>query len=232
MNYKKIIRTLNSFKYANTKTFLFILLVIPSIGFAQVPQETVPSVPASELTHEKKQAVIVLITGDTLKGLINFNEYGNRHIHLNIAKKPGETIMRNFDKNDSIKLMYIEGRGFFHPIKVFGEIGLAFVNEDETDYIEYKYFIAKTSLLGVKMSGGNIEGSYSTYLYLKRKDKTVSMGSIKKLDETIEEYIDYCPEITDKVKKEEKGYKKTLMKSNEILIKDLLKEAAEKCPKK
>ncbi len=226
MNYKKFTRTLKTINFANKKLFSILFLTVPFLGFTQ---DVVPTVPINEVTNEKKSAVIVLINNDTLKGIVNFNEYGNRNAYLQTGIKDGKPLITTI-KEDSIQFMSIADRGDFYRLPNKTHIALLIDNNEA--FKEYRLFYAKQGLLGAKFSGGNIEGYYNYYLEINKTKKLYFDGDVKNLDKTITEYIDYCSEVTDKVKKEEKGYKKTLMKSAYVLLKEVLKESQNKCGNK
>lgn len=230
MNYKKIIRPLKSLNPANKKLILILtFFTITNANFAQNGAAIEPSVPMSEVTNENKHALIILLNNDTLKGPVNFNEYGKREVYLKKGEKDGKKIIRTISE-DSIQFMSIEGRGDFYRLPNKTHIALLIDNNEA--FKEYRLFYAKQGLLGAKFAGGNIEGYYNYYIEINKTKKLFFDGDVKNLDKTIEEYIDYCSEVTEKVKKEEKGYKKTIMKSAYVLLKEVLMESQNKCGNK
>lgn len=188
--------------------------------------------PVAEVMHERQEGYIVLTNGDTLKGNITHNEFAERKIYISLPEKtPNEKReVITFETTDSIQSMYISGRGYFTAVDLFkiGKMKLAFISETNLSYTEYKFFQSGAGLLGNKISGGNVQGTYDIFIYLNKKETLIKSTEIKDLKKNIDTYMD-CPDINTKVKNEEKGYKQNLMNPAYIVLKKLLIESQQTC---
>lgn len=212
----------NTMKY----TILLTLTLLAVNIFAQAPT---PTIPMAEITHEMKNGSITTLDGTTLEGLITFNEYGNRTIYLYQEGKEAQV----FDDPDALRSMTIEGRGTFEPIFIVPsatEKIMALLIERTDAYTEYKLASVPAGLLGVKTTGGSVNGSYNRYLINHRNQTTISEKTVKNLKKSIRTYLDYCDEIATKVEDKKKGFKVTLMSTDYELLKHCIAEAALVCP--
>lgn len=189
--------------------------------------------PVAEVMHDRVDGHIVLITGETLKGKITYNEFGERTIFLAQSDENAvgkKDVVRTFEKYDSIVSMYISGRGYYDAVDLFGTgtKKMAFVSETHPSYKEYKFFQSGAGLLGHNISGGEIKGTYDIFIFITSKNLMIKSTDVKDLKNNIDTYMS-CPSINEKVKKEEKGYKQNLMNPAYILLKKVLIESEQNC---
>jgi len=215
------------------KSLLLVAFTISTslLTFAQLTNTTgeATAVPYDEVTHEQKQGSVTLKNGKTISGTITYSEYGNQHVKLRNA----DDELLIFENPDSLQSMTIEGRGTFYPIKLSPNAeGTVLVLEDEKTehYTIYKNFQSGAGLLGHKIQGGNIEGSYDYLLHHNRTGKLHNKKNVRKLKKNIEEFVDYCPEVTDKVQAGKKGYKVSLLVRDFDILKKVITEADTNCP--
>ncbi|MEP5069055.1 MAG: hypothetical protein ABJQ96_00195, partial [Crocinitomicaceae bacterium] len=186
----------------------------------------------SEITHEKKKGKLVLVNGESHEGIFSYKEYGDRIIYYYGTSGNDKAI--KFEEAKEIVSFTIEGRGTFYPIKLRQDatvFHMALLIAEEPGYNLYQFCQAAQGIAGFKIVGGRIQGSkYEQIAYHKRKEVFISQVTVKKIDKTINEYVDYCPELTAKVAKKEKGWKKSLlMRDFQVLLK-VIREAETTCP--
>lgn len=209
-------------------TFLVLALTVSGIVCAQAPNQPT-GVPYEEVTHENKNGSVTLIDGSVLEGKIRYSEYGDKHIFL---YQDGKDV-QIFKEMDSITSMSIDGRGTFESIyltETAAKKALALVKERGDGYIEYQSFQSGAGVLGNKITGGNVQGEYHYYLLNERSNDIIHDKDVKKIENTIGEYIDYCPEVTQKITEKQKGYKVTLLMRDYDLLKKAISEASTTCP--
>ncbi len=207
------------------------VLFIGLSTFGQAP--ATPTIPIEEVIFDYQDGYIVLITNDTLKGKISFSDFGDRTIYYYTGKSTDKKEKaRIFESKDSISVLVITGKANFVTINPTGSLtGHRLVRELQSNsvFTEYKFAQIASGVIGVKIAGGGIQGSYKNYIKINKKNVYFYEDNITKLSKNIDLYLDECPELIEKVKNEEKGYKTGLLMNNYRLLIKVLSEASDNC---
>jgi hypothetical protein len=210
-----------------TTSFLMIFCLN---SFSQAP--SLPTIPADEVIFDYQDGYIVLLNNDTLKGKISYSDFGDRIVYFYTGKSADKKEKpRTFESKDSIICMDIIGKVHYVTINPTGN-GSKLVREIQSNSIftEYKFAQIGTGALGgAKIAGGGIQGSYKNYIKLNKKNVFYYEDDVVKVSKNIDLYLDECPELKEKVKNEEKGYKTTLIINNYKLLIKILLMAEDNC---
>lgn len=213
-------------------SILFLSLTLYVSASAQFTNTTgeATSVPLSEVSHEKVDGKIITQSDLEIVGKISYDEYGETRIKV---FREGQDVLL-ITNADTLKSMKLEGRGLFKTLATNPESDsriLALLQEDKPAYAIYQILVAPSGLLGNKIQGGNIEGYYEKIIFNKRTNTYIYKRRIQKLKKHIIKYIDYCPEVTDKILAGKKGYKTSLLMRSYHLLLKAIEESNEACPK-
>ncbi len=212
------------------KTLLCITIAgISTLTFGQITNTTgATGVPYNEVTHKNVTGALTTTSGQVIEGKITYNEYDDRSVYITPEGKD----QIHFANTDSIQSMALAGRGVFESISMNNSEykTLALVIEETDAYKVYQKCSVGKGLLGYTISGGMMQGEYLIFLFHKRKNTMIAQKSVKKIEETIGQYLDYCDEIKGFVEEEKKGYKVNLMFRDMDVLKKALLEAETTCP--
>jgi len=203
------------------KHFLtFFVILITSTLFAQNPQQE--GVPKASLEHDYSSASYIDLDGNVIKGEILYNEYDNNFWYRKSNNDKGVKFNAKQVKSFTLEkenLTFYAKAPYFYKKK-----------NKETKIEIFERFVPKHNALGaVIISGGNIMGKYQLFVSIKDKLDITLMNnlSITPFHKKVPPLLDKCPELSQKVAKKEKGYKKNMF--NAYFVWSRIAEEYEKC---
>lgn len=226
---------------------LLIAAALHTNTYAQLTNTTSqPQTEKSEqLTHYDIPVEIITHSGSSHKGQVRYKCYGrNKDFRFLSEHSPTRdfVVIDRKQGMDSISRILITNQAstaddkkfILVPIKTdptFESYMLLHQVEKNQAYTEYRYFqsTVKGFIDDAAPKGSSIPGFYDYFLYHDRANEYYIKRKIKSLKKNILEYVNYCPSITKKVEKKEKGYKQGLLLRDYGILKKVILEASKTC---
>lgn len=220
------------------------------ISFGQLTNTTGESTSEQSemITHWNVPAKIHTVNGKTYEGIVRYKEYGDKDLFFNSTPSENEefNLISSEDGYDTIQKIDITNKDVnsedpnftYVPLKLSDKAEnfmLVQLLEDNKAYSEYKFFQStKTSFKDEDKpapKGSIVPGFYDFYVLNKRNNEYIRKKNVSRLKKNIKDFVDYCDEVTDKVENKDKGYKVSLLTRDWDILKKVILEASETCPK-
>ena len=186
-----------------TITLALITVLIAFGGNAQ--QTTAPGVPTEQLHHVYMPSFYIDLNGEKIEGEIKFTELNTNYIWYRLDNQSKDV---KLFANQVKSFNYNSGLNFYSLKSNFYKR----VNK-ETKIVIYKKFVKDRGPSGSVVAAGETPGSYKYSIIIKDALalKAVDDLSFMPFHKKVSVLIKDCPELSTKVAKKEKGYKKNLI---------------------